>query len=58
MTIEEQTKILCKWIVQNSNRLLTDNEKEEIKLAIDQAKTPAELLEIGLAGAIGTQTNN
>ena len=58
MTIEEQTKILCKWIVQNSNRPLTGNEKEVIKLAIDQAKTPAELLAIGLAGAIGTQTNN
>lgn len=44
--IEEQVKLLYKWAVQNSNRPLTDMEKEIFKQAIDQSETVEELLKI------------
>ncbi len=40
---EEQIKFLCKLAVENSNRPLSDVQKELIKQAIDQAKTPTEM---------------
>ena len=46
---EEQIKFLCKWAVQNSNRPLTDEEKEVLKLAIDAAKSVEDLLAVALA---------
>ena len=41
---EEQIKTLCKIAVENSNRALSDFQKELIKQAIDQAKTPMEMV--------------
>ena len=41
---EEQIKFLCKLAVENSNRPLNDFQKELIKQAIDQAKTPMEMV--------------
>lgn len=40
---EEQYKFLCKWIVDNGNRPLSENDKELIKQAIDNAKSPMEI---------------
>ena len=36
---EEQIKFLCKQLVENSNRPLSDFDKELIKQAIDKAKS-------------------
>lgn len=41
---EEQYKFICKWIVDNGNRQLTEADKELIKEAIDNAKTPQEIV--------------
>jgi hypothetical protein len=41
---EEQYKFLCKWIVDNGNRPLSETDKELIKQAIDNAKSPAEIV--------------
>ena len=41
---EEQVKLLCKWMVDNGNRPLTEFEKELIKQAIDNAKSPQEMV--------------
>ena len=41
---EEQVKFLCKWMVDNGNRPLTSFEKELIKQAIDNAKSPQEMV--------------
>ena len=41
---EEQIKTLCKIAVENSNRPLSVFQKELIKQAIDQAKTPTEMV--------------
>lgn len=41
---EEQIKTLCKIAVENSNRPLSDVQKELIKQAIDRAKTPTEMV--------------
>ena len=46
---EEQVKFLCKWIVDNSNRPLTEFEKELIKQAIDNSKNPQEMVASVLA---------
>ncbi|MGN0805329.1 MAG: hypothetical protein ACI4MS_08100 [Candidatus Coproplasma sp.] len=46
---EEQIKTLCKMVVDNSSRPLTESEKELIKQAIDVAKTPQEMLEAVIA---------
>lgn len=45
---EEQLKFLCKWAIQNSNRPLTDVEKELLKQAIDNAKSIEDLLAVAL----------
>lgn len=44
MTTEELSKMLCKWMVDNANRPLSEVEKEIIKKAIDEAKTPQEMV--------------
>lgn len=41
---EEQYKFLCKWMVDNGNRPLSEIEKEHIKQAIDNAKSPMEMV--------------
>ncbi len=41
---EEQYKFLCKWIVDNGNRPLSENDKELIKQAIDNAKSPEQIV--------------
>lgn len=41
---EEEIKALYKLVVENSNRPLSDFQKELIKQAIDQAKTPTEMV--------------
>lgn len=41
---EEQYKFLCKWMVDNGNRPLSENDKEFIKQAIDNAKSPEEMI--------------
>ncbi len=46
---EEQVKFLCKWIVDNSNRPLTEFEKELIKQAIDNSNNPQEMVASVLA---------
>ena len=45
---EEQIKFLCKWAVKNNNRILSDYEKEQIKAAIDSAKSIEDLVSIAL----------
>lgn len=40
---EEQIKLLFKLAIENINRPLSDFQKELIKQAIDQAKTPTEM---------------
>ena len=52
MTIEEQVKILTKWIITNSDRQLTHAEKEAIKQAIDAARTPAELVAVAVTARL------
>ena len=47
--IEEQIKTLCKWIIDNGNRPLSDSEKELIKQAIDKAKNVEELTTVAIA---------
>ena len=46
---DKQLKFLCKWAIQNSNRPLTDAEKELLKQAVDNAKGIEDLLSIALA---------
>ena len=46
---EEQIKTLCKWIIDNGNRPLSDSEKELIKQAIDKAKNVEELTTVAIA---------
>ncbi|MBQ8749268.1 MAG: hypothetical protein IJZ29_02210 [Clostridia bacterium] len=41
---EEQIKFLCKLFVENSNRPLTDFDKELLKQAIDNAKNYPEMI--------------
>ena len=41
---EEQIKFLYKLAVENSNRALSEFQKEMIKQSIDQAKTPTEMV--------------
>ena len=48
---EQQIKFLCKWAVENSNRPLTDAEKEILKQSIDNAKNIEDLLAIALSTA-------
>ena len=46
---EEQLKFLCKWLIDNGNRPLSNTEKEAIKQAIDQAKNIEELTAVAVA---------
>ena len=48
---EEQIKALCKWAIHNSQRPLTEIEKEVIKNAIDAANTVEELFAVALIAA-------
>lgn len=41
---EEQYKFLCKWMVDNGNRPLSEMDKELIKQTIDNAKSPMEIV--------------
>ena len=45
---EEQIKILCKWLIENSSRPLTDLEKEALKQAVDSSKNWEELLTVAI----------
>ncbi len=45
---EEQVKLICKWLVENSSRPLTDLEKELLKQAIDSSKNWEELLTVAI----------
>ena len=45
---EEQVKLICKWLVENSSRPLTDLEKEMLKQAIDSSKHWEELLTVAI----------
>ena len=45
---EEQVKLICKWLVENSSRPLTDLEKEMLKQAIDSSKNWEELLTVAI----------
>ena len=45
---EEQVKLICKWLVENSSRPLTDLEKEMLKQAIDSSKNLDELLTVAI----------
>ena len=45
---EEQIKILCKWLIENSSRPLTDLEKEALKQAVDSSKDWEELITVAL----------
>ena len=40
---EEQIKEITKWVIDNSNRSLSDQDKEIIKQAVDQANSMGEL---------------
>lgn len=46
---EEQIKFLCKWMVDNGNRPLTQIQKELIKQVIDASKDPFEMIAAILA---------
>ena len=41
---EKDIKDLCKYMVDNSNRPLKENEKELLKQAINNAKTMQEMI--------------
>lgn len=41
---EEKIKFLCKQLVENSNRPLSDFDKELIKQAIDKAKSVPKMI--------------
>ena len=50
--IEEQIKFLCKWIIENSLRPLTDLAKEALKQAIDSSKNWEQLIIVALLSRI------
>ena len=45
---EEQVKLICKWLVENSFRPLTDLEKEMLRQAINSSKNWEELLTVAV----------
>ncbi|MBR0341472.1 MAG: hypothetical protein IJH64_04405 [Oscillospiraceae bacterium] len=45
---EEQIKILCKWLIENSTLPLTDLEKEALKQAADSSKNWEERITVSL----------
>ena len=46
---EQQWKEFTKWCLDNGHRKLTKEEKEGIKLAIDQAESLNELMQVVFA---------
>lgn len=42
--MEEQYKFLCKWMVENGNRPLSEIQKELIKQALENANSPIEIV--------------
>lgn len=48
MMTEQEIKIICKQLVEQSNRPLTTAEKETIKQAIDKSENWGELLATAL----------
>ena len=49
---EKQVKVLCKFLIDNGNNQFTDGQKELIKHAVDQARTPQQLVEIIIASRV------
>ena len=45
---EEQIKLICKWLIENSSRPLTDLEKEALKQAIDSSNSWDELITVAI----------
>ncbi len=45
---EEQIKFLCKWLIENSAKPLTDLEKEVLKQAVDNSNNWEELITVTL----------
>lgn len=45
---EEHVKHICKWLVENSSKPLTEMEKEMLKQAIDSSKNLDELLTVAI----------
>ncbi len=46
---EQQIKLFCKLAIENSNRPFTEEEKEILKKAVDNAQSWNELLTIALS---------
>ena len=42
----DRVKELCKFLIDNGNNQFTDGQKELIKHAVDQTRTPQQLVEI------------
>ena len=51
---EQQIKLLCKLVIENSNRPFTNADKELLQQAVDSAKSWEELLAIALS-TLGVQ---
>lgn len=49
---EEQIKFLCKWLIENSSRPLTDLEKEALKQAVDSSNNWEELITVALLSSM------
>lgn len=49
---EHQSKEFAKWCLDNGQRKLTQEEKEEIKLAIDQVHSLNELAQVLFASLV------
>ena len=47
---EKMIKEFCKWMVDNRNRNLSQQEKELLKAAIDASKNMEELIVSGIIG--------
>ena len=45
---EEQIKFICKWLIENASRPLTELEKEALKQAVDSSKNWEELIMVAL----------
>ena len=45
---EEQVKFLCKWLIDNTSRPLSEQEKEVLKQAVDSSKNWEELITVAL----------
>ena len=49
---EEQIKFLCKWLIENSSKPLTDLEKEALKQAVDSSKNWGGLITIAFLSRV------